>query len=71
MNGTLLVPSSNMSSIYLGGAYILPKEATTFTYYGSITFAGNSIFIPIQNNNYTIWIMGTNGIAFNKNITAV
>ena len=71
MNGTLLVPSSNMSSIYSGGAYILPKEATTFTYYGGITFAGNSIFIPIQNNNYTIWIMGTNSIAFNKNITAV
>ena len=71
MNKTLLVPSSNMSSIYLGGAYLLPKEATTFTYYGSITFAGNSIFIPIQNNNYTIWVIGNNAIAFNKNITAV
>ncbi len=70
-NGTLYLPDSNLNNTFAkAGMYLLPNETISLSYRGEVIFAGNNIFIPIENNTYTIWIMGSNDLAQNTYIKA-
>ena len=70
-NGTLYLPDSNLNNTFAkAGMYLLPNETISLSYRGEVIFAGNNIFIPIENNTYNIWIMGSNDLAQNTYIKA-